>query len=106
MAEVARTRLDVRFGSKADMRASQHDVRFTPKSGHFGARRCPQKQASPPDRPLCHWVLTIPLSHPAMTIANPAPISGSERNQAPKIITMSPLNLIASILRVIIRFTY
>ena len=34
--------LNVRFGSKADIPASQSDVRFTPESGHSGARsKCP-----------------------------------------------------------------
>ena len=33
---------NVRFGSKADIPASQSDVRFTPESGHSGARsKCP-----------------------------------------------------------------
>ena len=32
---------NVRFGSKADIGASVKDVRFTPKSGHNGARKRP-----------------------------------------------------------------
>ena len=32
---------DVRFGSKADMRASIKDVRFTPESGHNAASKNP-----------------------------------------------------------------
>jgi len=34
--------VNVRFGSKADIAARSCDVRFTPKSGHCGARlACP-----------------------------------------------------------------
>ena len=31
-------RVNVRFGSKADMAARPRDVRFTPESGHCGTR--------------------------------------------------------------------
>jgi len=36
------TKLDVRFGSKADIAAFRNDVRFTPESGHVRCNlECP-----------------------------------------------------------------
>src|SRR5262245_16045606 len=52
------SRVDVRFGSKADMCNAKLQIRFTPESGHLQRkRRCPlrPKRRQPAKRPEERW---------------------------------------------------